>query len=154
MHIPIKVDYAVRALVDIAIYSKKSPSRTLDISKRTFIPKPYLSQVLLILNKNGLVKSYRGPKGGHTLAKDPSQITLELIMNTIHKKDYVVTCLNLKENCCDYLSICAQRKIWNQIELTINSILNQTTISDLVNETFKLIPNYNERNFLEPLLTE
>ena len=85
MHIPIKVDYAVRALIDIAIYSNKIPARTSDISKRTYIPKPYLSQVLLTLKKNGLIKSYRGPKGGHILAKNPSDITLEIIMNSIQK---------------------------------------------------------------------
>ena len=94
MHIPIKVDYAVRALIDICIYSNKIPARTSDIAKRTYIPKPYLSQVLLTLKKNGLIKSYRGPKGGHILAKNPSEITLEIIMNSIHKKEYFVNCLN------------------------------------------------------------
>ena len=155
MHIPIKVDYAVRALIDIDIYSNKIPARTSDISKRTYIPKPYLSQVLLTLKKNGLIKSYRGPKGGHVLAKNPSDITLEIIMNSIHKKEYFVNCLNLNEvNCCNYLSVCAQRKIWSEIESTMNSILNQTTIYDLVEQTFKLIPKSNEKKFLEPMLME
>ena len=85
MHIPIKVDYAVIALIDICIYSNKIPARTSDIAKRTYIPKPYLSQVLLTLKKNGLIKSYRGPKGGHILAKNPSEITLEIIMNSCER---------------------------------------------------------------------
>jgi len=154
MHIPIKVDYAVRALIDIAIYSRKIPVRTRDISKRTYIPKAYLSQVLLILSKNGLIKSFRGPKGGHILAKKSSEITLELIMNSIHKKDYVVNCLSHAEEKCNYLSICAQRKVWSEIEETINTILNQTTISDLVKQTFALKPNYNKKEFFQPILME
>ena len=60
--------------------------------------------------------------------------------------EYFVNCLNINEvNCCNYLSVCAQRKIWSEIENTMNSILNQTTIYDLVQQTFKLIPKSNEK---------
>ena len=69
MHVPIKVDYGVRALVDLAIYGSDGNSlRSSDISERTAIPNAYLAQVLNSLKRAGFVKSIRGPNGGHELA--------------------------------------------------------------------------------------
>ena len=76
MHIPIQVDYGVRALVDLAEHATDGSVRTTEIAKRRGIPEPFLHRVLLTLSKHGLVRSYRGPQGGHTLAKDPSEITM------------------------------------------------------------------------------
>ena len=47
MHVPIKVDYGVRALVDLAMYGSDGKSlRSAEISERTAIPNAYLAQVL------------------------------------------------------------------------------------------------------------
>ena len=40
MYIPIKVDYGVRALVDLALYGDEGPVRASEIAKRTVIPEP------------------------------------------------------------------------------------------------------------------
>ena len=51
MRIPMKVDYGVRALVDLAERVDASrPARTADIAGRQGIPEPYLDQVLTTLN--------------------------------------------------------------------------------------------------------
>ena len=46
MHVPIKVDYGVRALVDLAMHGQNGPVRAADIARRTMIPAPFLAQVL------------------------------------------------------------------------------------------------------------
>ena len=46
MYIPIKVDYGVRALVDLAVNGTDGPVRASEIAKRTVIPEQYLAQVL------------------------------------------------------------------------------------------------------------
>ena len=62
MHIPMKVDYGVRALVDLALHAGDGPVRAADIASRTVIPEAYLAQVLHALNKSGFVSSHRGPQ--------------------------------------------------------------------------------------------
>ena len=64
MHIPIKVDYGVRALVDLARYTGDRPVRATEIAARAAIPEPYLAQVLNTRRKKGLSRSQRGPRGG------------------------------------------------------------------------------------------
>ncbi len=44
MHIPVKVDYGVRALVDLALHAEDQPIRASDIARRTRIPEPYLAR--------------------------------------------------------------------------------------------------------------
>ncbi|MCI0778544.1 MAG: Rrf2 family transcriptional regulator, partial [Chloroflexi bacterium] len=64
MRIPMKVDYGVRALVDLAQYATPGRLiRTAEIASREAIPEPYLDQVLTTLNKFGFIRSRRGPQG-------------------------------------------------------------------------------------------
>ena len=83
MYIPIKVDYGVRALVDLALYGAGGPVRASEIAKRTVIPEQYLAQVLHTLNKSGFTGSHRGPRGGHFLAMEPSDIRLSNVMMSL-----------------------------------------------------------------------
>jgi hypothetical protein len=70
MRIPMKVDYGVRALVDLAQQADAGrPVRTAEIAQRQNIPEPYLDQVLTTLNKFGFIRSRRGPQGGHVLGR-------------------------------------------------------------------------------------
>ena len=50
VRVPMKVDYGVRALVDLAQQGSARPIRTNEIAKRQHIPEPYLDQVLTNLN--------------------------------------------------------------------------------------------------------
>ena len=95
MQIPIKVDYGVRALVDLAIHAGQGPIRTSEIASRAAIPEPYLAQVLNSLSKNGLIRSQRGPQGGHTLAIPPSEIRLSKVMMYLGATETPVACLDV-----------------------------------------------------------
>ena len=51
-------------------------------ASRQHIPKKYLVQILLQLQRAGLVKSKRGASGGYMLAKPPVDISLGDVMRT------------------------------------------------------------------------
>ena len=58
-------DYGVRAVVDLARRFGDGPVQSGDIAARESIPDAYLEQLLTSLRKAGLVRSSRGPRGGH-----------------------------------------------------------------------------------------
>ena len=134
MHIPIKVDYGVRALVYLAMNSKDAPIRTSEIASSSAVPEPYLAQVLHTLNKSGLIQSQRGRQGGHSLAKHPSEIRLSKVMYCLGGTETPVACLDDVHSCI-HVPGCAQRDVWKQVALAVFNILDSTTIEDLVKKT-------------------
>ena len=131
MHIPIRVDYGVRALVDLALHVDDEPIRASEIAGRTLIPGPYLAQVMLALGKVGMVRSQRGPQGGHALAMDPDEIRLSMVMDCLGSGENLVACLDNPASCV-HVPLCAQKEVWQSVELAVFNILDSKTIGDLV----------------------
>ena len=83
MRISSKVEYGIRALLDLALHRHQGPSLSRDTAQRQGIPETYLNQLLLQLRHSGLVSSVRGPRGGHMLARPAEDITLLEIMEAL-----------------------------------------------------------------------
>ena len=67
--------YALRVMIDIAVYSNGNYISLKDVSARQEISVKYLEQVISLLNKAGFLHSLRGNNGGYKLAKEPSAYT-------------------------------------------------------------------------------
>ena len=131
VRVPIKVDYGVRALLELAYATEGEPVPTSVIASRQHMPEPYLDQVLAILNRSGFVRSRRGPQGGHMLAKDPHEITLMMVMETLEGHTPPLECISDPLE-CSLSGACAQRGVWRGVEEAIDRVLSATTIADLV----------------------
>ena len=134
MHIPMQVDYGVRALVDLASHEGEGPVRASDIARRQTIPEPYLARVLHTLHKSGLTSAQRGPAGGHSLALDPSEISMGMVMTYLAGESVLVGCLVDLDSCVQSPA-CGQRSVWREVEEAINQVLDSTSIADLVERT-------------------
>jgi Rrf2 family protein len=130
MRIPMKVDYGVRALVDLAERDSEKPVRTAEIARRQSIPEPYLDQVLTILNKFGFIRSRRGPQGGHVLARPPDEISLISVVTTLEGRGAPLDCIEDASECV-LSSTCAQRDVWRDVEEAMNEVLRTTTVAAL-----------------------
>jgi Rrf2 family transcriptional regulator, cysteine metabolism repressor len=80
MRVSSRADYGVRALFELARRAGQGPIHSKDIATRQDIPEAYLHQVLGALNRAGLIRSTRGPLGGHELALQPSEISVYAIL--------------------------------------------------------------------------
>ena len=135
MHVPIKVDYGVRALIDIAMYGEDGQFvRAADTSRRAVIPQAYLAQVLHTMKKSGLVSSTRGPGGGHSLAMPADQIRLSAVVDCLDSSENLVECLD-NTGFCVHCPDCAQREVWRSVEDAVFGILDSVTIDQLVEKT-------------------
>lgn len=130
MKVPMKVDYGVRALVELAAHYGEGPVQTAEIAVRQSIPEAYLDQLLTTLHKFGFIRSRRGPMGGHSLARDPSEINLGMIMLTLEGNTPVLDCLT-EPNECNLSYTCAQRDVWRSVDEAVHDLLSATTVADL-----------------------
>ena len=151
MHVPIKVDYGVRALVDLALHVDDQPIRASEIAGRTLIPEPYLAQVMHALAKFGIVRSQRGPLGGHTLAMDPDDIRLSMVMDCLGSTENLVACLDNPASCV-HVPLCGQKEVWQSVELAVFNILDSKTISDLASRGRALAASTAEPGPARPLV--
>ena len=130
MRVPMKVDYGVRALVELAGHVGEGPLPTAEIASRQEIPEPYLDQVLSVLQKFGIIRSRRGPRGGYTLAKSASDIDLGMVMATLDGTGAPLICIEDPAE-CTFSGACAQREVWQTVDEAVQNVLSMTTIADL-----------------------
>ena len=128
---PMKVDYGVRALVELAQGYGGGAVSTTEIADRQHIPEAYLNQLLMTLGKVGLISSRRGPQGGYTLAKSPKEISLGMVISSLEGESALLECISVPE-CCTFYPSCAQREVWSSVEEAVQQVLKATTIADLV----------------------
>lgn len=58
MKISTKGRYAIKLMLDLALYSKGQPVKIKEIAKRQGISEKYLEQIVATLNKAALVKAF------------------------------------------------------------------------------------------------
>ncbi len=131
MRIPMKVDYGVRALMELALRYDEGPVQTADIAYRQGIPESYLDQLMTVLNKFGFVMSRRGPQGGHRLAREPGDINLSMVMKTLDASSSPLDCL-INPLDCVFSDTCAQQEVWKAVEEAVQNLLTSITLDDLV----------------------
>src|SRR5438067_1374429 len=82
LKISMRSDYGGRALLYLAERYGQGPIQSGEIAAQQNIPETYLEQLLVVLRRAGLVRSLRGPAGGHMLARPPvAESVLGLIGN-------------------------------------------------------------------------
>lgn len=132
MKISTKGRYAVRLLLDIAMYDENEPVRLKDTAERQNISMKYLEQIISILVRAGYVKSIRGPQGGYRLLKEPKDYTVGMILRQVEGSLAPVSCLEDEINLCERQSECVSLRIWKELDDAINSVVNKYTLQDLI----------------------
>ena len=130
MRIPMKVDYGVRALVELALHHGEGHLHTADIARNQGIPEAYLDQLMTTLHKFGFVVSRRGPQGGHRLAMEPRDINLHMVMKTLDGSLSPLDCL-INPTECVFSESCAQQEVWKSVEGAVEEVLRNINLSDL-----------------------
>lgn len=135
MRFSAKGEYGVRAIIDIALFSKKSPVQVKEIAGRQGIPERFLEQVMAALKRAGLVESIRGVQGGYLLAQSSRDISLTDVIEAIEGPLEVMGCTSEKNIRCKEKDMCALKDVWQEVQLTITEALDSITLEDLCNRT-------------------
>jgi len=133
MQITYKGDYALKAILGLALNYGKGVVKIHDLAENSDIPFKFLEQVLLDLKRGGFVDSKRGINGGYFLTREPSQITLGEVVRFIDGPIEPVPCAtNPHYKGCQDLHRCVFKGIWREINYAISNIVDNITFQDLV----------------------
>ena len=84
MKISSKTQYAILAMIHLAMkYDAGRPVTAGEIARSQDLPLKFLTQIMLVLQKAGLVTALRGKDGGYLLGRLPSKISLGDIVRAV-----------------------------------------------------------------------
>lgn len=132
MKISTKGRYALRLMLDLAVYNTGEPISLKDVARRQQISEKYLEQIISILNKAGFVRSIRGAQGGYMLKKEPSDYTVGMILRLTEGDLAPVSCVGEESADCERRENCVTLRIWEQLNAAINGVVDNITLADMV----------------------
>lgn len=133
MKITYKGDYALKALLELALNYNKGVLSIQELAKKGDMPFKFLEQILLVLKKGGFVDSKRGIEGGYFLARTPETITIGEVMRFIEGPVEPIACAAQKkyDKCRDFTH-CVLKDIWSQVYTATSLVVDTVTFAELV----------------------
>lgn len=132
MKISTKGRYALRLMLDLAVYNTGEPVSLKDVAKRQEISEKYLEQIISVLNKAGFVRSIRGAQGGYLLTKEPSEYTVGSILRLTEGDLAPVSCVGSGQYVCDRKDCCVTIRVWEKLNAAVNDVVDNITLADMV----------------------
>ncbi|MFH1201612.1 MAG: Rrf2 family transcriptional regulator [Candidatus Omnitrophota bacterium] len=123
-------DYAIRALCYLA-KSKNKVVSVRQLVKALKIPNPFLRKILQVLNKKGVLESYKGLGGGFSLNIPADKILIMDLLEIFQGPFKLNECF-LKKIVCPNTRTCALRRKINKIEKYVVRELRSISVGSLL----------------------
>ncbi len=130
MKISTKGRYALRLMLDLAMYADDGCVSVKSIATRQGISEKYLEQIIKLLSAAGLVESTRGKQGGYKLTRAPENYTVGEILRVTEGSLAPVSCLE-EEHLCENRDDCVTYEIWQNVLDAINDVVDSITLAYL-----------------------
>jgi len=127
-------EHALRAVLYLGRHEGRGLVSSQEIADALGAPPNYLSKILRMLAKRGILRSLRGPNGGFQLAAAPKHITPAQVVQAVDDVAVPATCL-LGDRLCDPDDPCAVHERWSALSAQVLAPLQSTSIADLLSDT-------------------
>lgn len=122
-------EYALRAVFYLAERPEQGPVRVNDVAEALAVPQNYLSKILHVLAREGVLSSLRGPHGGFQLAVAASDLRLIDVVSHFDELTLGRRCVLGRPKCSD-ANPCGAHARWKPVASQISSFFRETTVAD------------------------
>jgi Rrf2 family protein len=131
VRISAKVDYAVRAMCELAAHQGDRPLKAEQIATAQEIPLSYLENILVDLRRAGLVRSLRGQVGGYRMARPASLVTVADVIRAVEGP--LADIRGIRPEAIEFSgSATALRDVWLATRVSLRRVLERISIADVV----------------------
>ena len=123
-------EYGIRGVLYLAQQDNGKVSMLSAIAKAQDVPPRFLAKIFQALAKAGVVKSHRGAKGGFSLAKPASEVTVKDVIEAIEGPIYLNVCL-MAPGECSRDKICPMHRVWEEAQEKMMDVLSRANFADL-----------------------
>lgn len=125
-------EYGLFGALHLAQTEKGQVVALSEISEAQDVPEKFLAKIFQSLSKGGIIRSHRGVRGGFSLAKDPHDITIREVLETIQGPYHLMRCTEDMSLCRKSCEFCSVREVVLMAENRLTSVFGAFTLADLV----------------------
>lgn len=130
MRVSAKVDYALRALCELAA-APPGPVKGERLAAAQEIPPKFLENILTELRRAEIVATQRGVEGGYMLAKPAADVTVADVIRALEGP--IASVRGARPEAIEYIGPArALRPLWIELRAGMRTVLEGTTLADLV----------------------
>ncbi|MCU0250826.1 MAG: Rrf2 family transcriptional regulator [Vicinamibacterales bacterium] len=126
-----KADYALMAMAHLALKPGSASAR--EIAEKYEIPTELMAKVLQRLARHGLLTSQQGARGGYTLARTATGISVADVIQAIDGPVSVTACSTHGDRCGQFAKCNVRDPLWRISDIIV-SALSKTMVSELAND--------------------
>ena len=136
MKITAQEEYGLRLLIRIAACKDSNGLSIPQLSEAEGLTAHYIAKLTRILRMKGYINSTPGNKGGYVLAKPSRDIVINEVLKALggpmFADDFCGSHSGVLKLCTNSVD-CSARSLWQMIQYTLDNLLNNVTLYDLVN---------------------
>ena len=132
MRVSAKVDYGLRAMVELAAAPPGFVTSS-ELATAQEIPPKFLENILLQLRHAGLITSQRGAEGGHRLARAPEEISVADVIRALEGP--IATVRGVRPDDLEYSGAAVGLlDVWLRLRASMRGVLEDTTLAAIVED--------------------
>lgn len=128
MRLSAKGEYAIKAVLDLALHHGRGLIPIQEIAARQAIPQRYLEQVLLALKRAGLLGSRRGAAGGYHLTRSPADLTVGAVLRVVEGNGAPLEVIGAARGRGDGQDLA---ELWEEIAGAVSGVIDRLTFEEL-----------------------
>ena len=130
MKITMAAEYAVRCVLYLTRQGQDVLVSRQEIADLTRTPGKFLAKIAQDLAKAGIITIKQGAKGGYSLHRNPSEITMLAVVEAIIGEISLNEC-TVRPTVCPASFDCSANLVWQRARQQVRDTLRQATFADL-----------------------
>jgi Rrf2 family protein len=126
MQVNARVDYAVRAVVELAGSDRQSPRKVHEVAEAQSIPVGFLANILTQLRSAGVLRSQRGGDGGYWLARPAEEVDLGSVIRAVEG-----SLIEVRGQAPDEVEYVGSAVALQQVWIALHNMLELVTVANV-----------------------
>lgn len=128
-------EYGLRCLLQLAREGQNSLVTVSQIAQSESLSNEYVSKIMTLLRRAGLIESVRGVTGGYRLVKPSGEITVAdvslAVSQPIYDDEFCIGHKGLATECI-HSDLCGVRTVWKAIADRVNETMRNITLENVL----------------------
>jgi len=124
-------DYGIVLMTSLARHGAGDVRTARDLSAEAHLPAPTVSKILKRLARQGLLAAHRGARGGFSLARPSSAISILEVIRALEGPFGITECSAYPAERCELELCCPVGRNWQIINRAVRSALEAITLADM-----------------------